>query len=124
MTTQADAETWCVEVLTELLDDEDVTVSVGVPAGWTPSSDPHIQVRHDGTPTVEHPVAAWATVSLIARAATTTAAKSWASRAQTLLCDNHELIAAAALTGVLPARDDATQAEIATTTVQVAVRFT
>jgi hypothetical protein len=121
---QADAETAVVDALTTLLAGEDVTVGVGVPDGWKPTSDPHIEVRHDGTPIMEHPVAGWATVSLIARAGSTTAAKTWASRAQSALCDAHDLISAVALTGVLPARDPDTHAELATTTVQVVARFT
>jgi hypothetical protein len=122
---QTDVETVAVDVLAAALADEDVTVSVGVPADWTPDSLPHIEVRHDGTPDMtSHPVAGLAVLSLIARARKTSDAKRWASVAQSILCDSHDQIGALALTGVLPARDPETRAELASTTVEVVARFT
>jgi len=126
---QTDVETVCVDVLTEALADEitaaEVTVSVGVPDGWTADDPPHIEVRHDGTPDMtSHPVAGLAVVSLVARARKTSDAKRWASVAQSILCATHDQIGAQALTGVLPARDPQTKTELASTTVEVVARFT
>ena len=107
---------------------ENVTVGVNVPASWSqlnPNQRPHIQVANDGTPIVLHNLAAFVTVRLTAWAVTSAEAKRLAARAQGLLCGHPggEVIRGARpLTGVLPARDPDTHAEIASTTSRVTIR--
>ncbi len=104
---------------------ETCTVSVGVPPNWTPASGNHLQVDLDGTPTGTHPVIVRATVRLVAWAANTTEAKRLAALAQGLLLAHPGgggISSTSFLTGVLPARDTHSTAEIAATTTRVTVR--
>lgn len=118
-----DAEKETRALLADLLDGP--TVSVGVPQGWTPASGSHVEVAWDGTPSMEWPVSADATIRLVARAASTSAAKALCAEAQGRLVAymGDDVIARIRpLTGVLPARDPATNAELASCTVRVTVR--
>lgn len=122
-----DAERLVVDYLEPLIDDAEVGVQV--PAEWESgvSDTPHLQVALDGTPRIDHPVTHHATVRLTARAKSTTEAKELAARAQGLLCAHPGgggIASTTPLTGVLPARDPQTNAEIASTTTRVIVRST
>jgi len=122
-----DVERLVVDYLDELIPDADCGVQV--PADWETgvSDTPHVQVVLDGTPRVDHPVTAHPTVRLVARASSTTAAKELATRAQGHLCAHPGgggIASTVPLTGVLPARDPSTNAEIASTTTRVIVRST
>jgi hypothetical protein len=122
--TYPDAERLVVDYLTPLLDE---SVGVGVPAGWTATSPDHLQVVLDGTPRLEHPVIAHATIRLVARSASTTRAKALASKAMGLLCahpSDDSIAGTGPYTGVLPARDPETGAELASVTCRVTVRST
>lgn len=120
-----DVEHLIVDHLAGLLEPEDCTVGVGVPTGWSPSSTPHVEVAWDGTPEVVHPIVARATVRIVARAGTSTAAKALALAAQAVILGGSPPAGVAniqSLTGVLPARDPDTRAELASFTVRVNVR--
>lgn len=102
------------------------TIGVGVPAGWTSARPPHIQIVNDGTPSMVWPIVASPTVRVVVRAATTTLAKSTAAMALGLLCADGwpPSFSIIPLTGVLPASDPDTRAELASFTVRVNVRST
>lgn len=102
-----------------------VTVGIGVPADWTPAEPDHLQVTCDGTPAMDHPVAVHSTVRIVAWSATPTRAKELANLALGLLLAHggaEPIAAITPLTGMLPARDTATRAELASFTVRVTVR--
>lgn len=104
---------------------EDVTVGIGVPSDWKPSDESHIQVESDGTPVVLNNLAAFATIRLVAWASSTSEAKRLAARAQGVLCGHpgaDVIKGAIPLTGVQPARDPDSRAEIAATTSRVTIR--
>lgn len=118
-----------VEHLTELMDGDvdEPTVGANVPFGWkAASSPPHLQVADDGTWRIEHPVAAWSTVRVVARAQSTTVAQRLAQRAMGALLAGGEPagVTITAATGVLPARDTSTRDEMAWFTVRVRCRST
>lgn len=123
-----DAETLTSDLLAELLEphEPDVTVGVGVPKNWSPTdSDAHIQVAWDGTPVRTWPIVAHATIRLVARAASTTEAKRLVALAEGLLLAHPGGAGIAVirpLTGVLPAQDPTTRAELASVTLRVSVR--
>jgi hypothetical protein len=101
------------------------TVGVGVPVGWTAtSSRPHLSVVSDGSWRIEHPVAIWSTVRVVARAASTTVAQRLAQRAMGELLAGGwpEGVRISAGTGVMPTRDTDTRAELAWFTVSVRTR--
>ena len=119
-----DPERLVIDYLTaELADlDEMVTVGVGVPPEWKPAtSPPHVSVAWDGTPWERPYVAMRASVRLTVRAATTTEAKRLA-----LLCEGllHARGGVRPQLGVMPARDEDTDAELAWFTVGVLARST
>jgi hypothetical protein len=128
--TYPDPERETVDILTDLFEDAGenaVTVGVGVPDGWTPGDNPHLGVACDGTFTDLHPIIARSTIRLVARAATTTEAKRLAQLAHGLLCGwrgDAGVSAFQPLTGLLPARDPKTDAEIAAVTVRALLRST
>lgn len=125
--TYPDPERAFVDLLTELLDDESVTVGVGVPDGWQPSTGDHIQVSWDGTPLEEHPIAIYPTLRIVAWSASTTEAKRLAMLCQGLLLAHtggSSVGAIRPLTGPQPARDPDTRAELAAITVRATVRST
>lgn len=122
-----DVERLVVDYLSDEMDEPDVTVGVAVPVDWTTESDPHLQVITDGTPSMVPPVIANATVRLLARAASTTEAKRIAAKALGVLSAHpggEGIAAIVPLTGVLPARDPDTFAELASVTCRVTVRST
>jgi hypothetical protein len=76
---------------------------------------------------MDHPALAHTTIRLVARCSTTTDAKALAMKAQGLLCAHpggDGIASTAPFTGVLPARDTATEAELASVTCRVTVRST
>ena len=123
-----DAERLTIDYLTAALAARSVTATVGVdiPTTWSTTSTQHLQVALDGTPSLEYPILARATVRLTAWASSTTAAKSLVSLAQGLMCSHPGDASAAsvqALTGVLPTRDPVSGAQLATCTVRVNLRM-
>lgn len=124
LVTYPDAERLTVDYLTDELD-EDATIGVGVPIGWAKDDTPHLEVALDGVPLLDHPMFAHATVRLVARAETTTEAKRIAMKALGVLCGHpggDGITTVRPLTGPLPARDPASQAELAAVTARVTVR--
>lgn len=107
---------------------ENVTVAIGVPESWSSldsEQTPHIQVDSDGVPDIRNNLVGFATIRVTAWAHSTGEAKRLAAMAQGLLCGHPgaEIIKGATpLTGVLPARDPETSAELASTTSRVAIR--
>lgn len=119
-----DAEHLVVDYLTSALAGrgQDVTVGVDLPATWTTTTKPHVQVGHDGTPSGRYPITAKATVRLTAWASSTTAAKALAALAQGLLLvhpGDAGVGSTQFLTGNLPARDPTTGAQLASNTTRV-----
>lgn len=102
------------------------TIGIGVPSGWTPTSPLHVQVAWDGTPQLTWPIVVRATIRIVVRAATTTTAKRYANLIMGLLCVDvwPPSFTVFPLTGVMPATDPATAAELASFTVRVSVRTT
>ena len=129
--TYEDPERVCVEILKATLSEMPETVGVGisVPKDWKPTGGqtPHLQVVCDGTPRMEHPVFAHATIRIVARANKTTEAKRLAILALGILSawpGGDGVARIRPLTGVLPARDTETSAEMASVTAQVTLRST
>lgn len=102
------------------------TVGIGVPTTWVKgTSAPHVQVSTDGMFMESWPVAGEATIRLVAWAAGPTSAKELAQRAMGYLLAHEGSTTIARtrpLTGLLPARDEQTGAEIASVTVRVTLR--
>lgn len=121
--TYPDVERLVVDYLTANLDDP-ATVAVGVPTSWQPG-DRHLQVDLDGTPVMDHPITAHSTIRLVGWAESTSEAKALAMRAHGVLLAHpggDGIAAVRALTGVFPAHDSKTGAEIASVTARVSVR--
>lgn len=114
-----DAEVSTRETLTALLADEACTVTIGKPADWTPGSTPHVQVNLDGTPRIEHPIVAYATIRVTVWDHNPGPAKDLAALAMGLLLAEPFV---SPLTGILPARDPRSDAELASFTCRVATR--
>ena len=114
-----DAEDTTCDRLDLLLADEDCTVGIGKPTDWTTASAPHVQVNLDGTPRIEHPVVAYSTLRVTVWAYGTTAAKTLAATAMGLLLAEPYV---SPLTGLLPASDKASGADLASFTCRVATR--
>lgn len=114
-----DAEVHARETLAALLSGEDCTVAIGRPEGWTVDDAPHVQVSLDGTPIVQHPVVARSTIRVTVRARNTGTAKDLAALAMGLLLAEPMV---QPLTGILPARDPDSDAELASFTVRVSTR--
>jgi len=117
-----DPERACIDIL-KASPHIPVDVGVALPAGWTVSSPPFIQVKHPATPTVSKP-AAWATVAVVAWAGSTTLAKTWAATALAVLeaHDGSVVPHIEVLTGAVPDSDPDSRAPIASGTVRVAMR--
>jgi hypothetical protein len=102
------------------------TVGIGVPGNWTPSAPkPHLQVATDGTFLAGWPVAGESTIRLVAWAAGPTTAKALAQHAMGLLLahtGSDTIARTRPLTGLLPSRDEQTNAETAAVTVRVTLR--
>lgn len=117
------ADTAVIAVLTTAFTAQAVTVGARLPAGWTPASNPHVQVVIDGTPIVQHPVAISPTVRIVAWAPSPTLAHQWVMRAHGHVLAHQSTFVALPLTGPLPAVDAAQQnAELCSVTVRVRVR--
>lgn len=127
LATPADAERIVVAYLTTILASRgtDVTVGVVIPTEWQRGTKPHVQVALDGTPEVTYPALWRSTVRVTVWATATTDAKSLANVVLALLLSyggDSDIHSIRPLTGVLPARDPATSAELASITVQVNLR--
>lgn len=103
----------------------DVTVGVGVPSDWKKSSLPHVQVASDGFVRFDHRCVARAQIRLVAWSTSTSASKALAVAALAVL-ESHPggggVASVQPFTGALPARDDATGAELASCSARVIVR--
>lgn len=122
-----DAERLVGDILDGLLTEygETYTIGNGVPTGWVPTSPPHVQVVWDGTPTMEWPVTTRPTIRVVVRASDIPEAKRLAAVCQGLLLAHMGGDGVTNIrpgVGVLPARDEDTQAEIAWFTVIATVR--
>lgn len=127
--TYPDVERATVDLLADLVvaREPDVSVGVGIPTDWTVEHDPHLQVSCDGTPTLDHPIVAHSTVRIVAWAATTSRAKELANLAHGLIVAHDgapPVAGVSTLTGLLPARDPETRAELASFTVRISIRST
>lgn len=121
-----DPERAAVDLLTELLDDEDVTVGVGLPEGWTIADPTHVQVAWDGNAGDEHPVVIRPVIRVTAWCAQPSEAKRVALAARSLLLA-HAGGAISSIqpgTGLLVTRDPDQRAELASFTVRLTVRAT
>jgi hypothetical protein len=101
------------------------TVGVDLPADWTTDADPHVQVSLDGTPSAVHPIIARQTIRLTAYSGSKTTSKRLVAVAQSVLLvhSGNEVVSNVEfLTGVQPAKDPTTGAEIASATVRMTVR--
>jgi len=129
VTVPPDAEHVAVDYLTSVLAarTQDVTVGVNIPATWVAGTKPHVQVALDGTPIVEYPILFRSTVRVNCWHASTTTVKALAALCQALLCAHPGSVQVASvqpLTGVLPARDPDTGAQLASISVRLNLRGT
>lgn len=107
------------------LTDPPTTVGIGVPQAWTPESPPHLQVGWDGTRTPPHRIVSRALIRVTAWASSTSTAKDLALVAEARLCAHDgtgPISTIRPATGLLPARDPDTGAELASFTVSMTVR--
>lgn len=116
-----DVERQTIDTLKVLLAGEDVTIGVGVPDDWKPTSKPHVQVVWDGTQRRTQ-VSGQAVIRVVCRAGSPTEAKRLARLAEGRLCGHVGEPVYRPLIGVLPARDPQTQAEYASFSVGATVR--
>lgn len=113
-----DVERDIVDTLNAFSELDYATKGIGLPTDWTPKSAPHLKVAQDGE-FLDHPVRARCTIRVVAFGEKPTETKRLAHLAQgCLLLEPH----ISSLTGVLPTRDDETDAELAWFTVRVDVR--
>ena len=101
------------------------TVAIGVPTTWTADADPHLQVSWDGTRVPTHRLIAHALIRVTAWATSTSTAKALALDAEARLCAHDGTGAISTIrpaTGVMPARDPDTRAELASFSVRVTFR--
>ena len=122
-----DAERVVVDYLTAALAErgEDATVGVNVPPSWTPGQNRHVQVAWDGTPSLTYPAVSRATVRVTCWSSSPTASKSLVGLCQALLLTHpggDGVGNVRELTGVLPAQDPDTKAQLASITVRVSLR--
>lgn len=106
---------------------QSATVGTTVPTtAWASTSVPFVQVALDGTPTVDYPIRAAASVRITAWAYTNTAAKALANLCEGLLLSyggDRQISEILSLTGCVPSRDTATNAQLATIAVRVVLRY-
>lgn len=130
----ADAERIVGEYLTTALlsRGEDVTVGAKVPSTWNPlaisegGSKPHVLVALDGTPSATYPIVAAASVRVTVYASGSDTAKRLAGLCQGLLLAHSgggDISGIDYLTGVQPAKDNITAAQLATIAVRVNLRY-
>ncbi|MGV8972249.1 MAG: hypothetical protein ACOH10_07990 [Rhodoglobus sp.] len=129
LTVAPDAERLAVDYLTLTLAGraQDATVGVNLPSAWTSTTKPHVQVALDGTPEVAYPILCAATLRITAWAGSTTTAKALAGLCMGLLLahpGSREIGSVRPLTGVLPARDPDTGAQLASVTVRANLLMT
>lgn len=121
-----DAERLAIDYLTAQLAarDEDVTVGVDLPAGWTLTSKAHVQVACDGTPIADPPF--WrSTVRVTTWHKSPTTGKRLAALCEGLLLAHPGAPSWAGCrpgTGLFLARDAATKAPLASITVLAKLR--
>ena len=114
-----------VRALLASLTPSPTTVGIGVPATWTLTGAPHLQLGWDGTRVPNHRLTATALIRVTAWASSTSKAKELALDADARLCAHDGTGVIAHIrpgSGVMPARDPDTGAELATFTVRVTVR--
>lgn len=102
-----------------------ITVGIGVPAGWAAGSPPHLQIGWDGTTLGRRRLTARALVRVTAWSTSTSTSKGLALDAEARLCahDGSGVLAMVrSATGLIPARDVASGAELASFTVHVTAR--
>jgi len=120
-----DVEQLVKDYLQEVMFDVDCTIGIGVPSGWTKTSTPHLEVASDGAPFADWPLFIHETIRLVARAGSTSEAKELCARGQGWLLahnGNADISQTRFLSGVIPARDAQTGAELAFCTSRVSVR--
>ncbi len=101
-------------------------VGVQVPAAWTTSSPPFVQVVSDGTPVVDYPIRCLSTVRVVAWSKDPGVAKSLASLCMGFLLGyggDDVITRVSDGIGPLVAVDNATRARIASVTVTVSTRL-
>lgn len=101
------------------------TVGIGVPPAWKDGSPGHLQVGWDGTSVPAHRIVATGLIRVTAWAHSTSDAKSLALDADARLCAHDGTGAISAIrpgSGLLPARDPDSGAELASFTCRVTVR--
>jgi len=105
---------------------QDVSVGVNVPAAWVKGTKAHVQVGLDGTPVVQYPILASASVRVTCWHADASPAKALAALCEGLLCSHPgsaQIGSVRSLTGVLPTRDPDTGAQLASVSVRVNLRY-
>lgn len=118
-----DIERLTRDVLADLMEDQEVTVGIGVPLNWSGAS--HLQVQSDGVQTGLYPVAGRGIVRIVAWSRSTTTAKRLAALAEARLLafpGGDGITNVTPVAGVLPERDPDTRAELAAVTVAVTAR--
>ena len=124
LATAPDAERVVIDYLTAALGarGQDVSAGVNVPSAWTQGTKAHVQVGLDGTPSVQYPILASASVRVTCWHASTTTAKALVALCEGLLCSHPgsaQIGSVRSLTGVLPTKDPDTGAQLASVSVRV-----
>lgn len=111
---------------------KDVTIGSNVPTTWNPlpisqgGSKAHVLIALDGTPEAEYPIYAAASVRVTVFATGSTEAKTLAGLCQGLLLFHSGgggIAGIQHLSGILPAKDDITGAQMASIAVRVNLRY-
>lgn len=111
---------------------KDVTVSSNIPATWNPlpisegGTKAHILVALDGTPSAVYPIVSAASVRITAFASGSTEAKTLATLCQGLLLAHSGgggISGIGYLSGLLPAEDPNTKAQLASIAVRVKLHY-
>jgi hypothetical protein len=124
-----DAEEAVILMLETALAGRGKTVTVGntLPTNWKPSSTPHVMVALDGTPSVEYPILANASVRVTVWAVNPHTAKDLVNLCEGLLLSymgDSKIAAIKSLTGALVTKDQNTLASLAFIAVRVTLRYT
>jgi hypothetical protein len=104
---------------------QDVTVGVNLPPTWTRKTKAHVQVAMDGTPTGNYPVLFNTVIRVTVWASSSTLAKALAALCQGVLLAHGGQPGWDGCrfgTGVLPATDPGTKADLASVTVIAKLR--